>query len=174
MNELNGRSIDFQVKEDFNQAKRKTFWRYIRTFVGYRCNDLLPGEHLLRRLLHQDFEQMGLQKVPLKKIKGSIGRHRDFDLEFNPRSADREGRWQRVARAHRQGLKLPPPLLYKVGDIYLVEDGNHRISVAKAAGQDEIEARVIALDHSILTANPACSRLGYAVEKDRSDAAACK
>jgi hypothetical protein len=37
---------------------------------------------------------------------------------------------------------LPPVSLVQVGDEYFVRDGHHRISVAKAFGQETIEARV--------------------------------
>jgi hypothetical protein len=37
---------------------------------------------------------------------------------------------------------LPPVVLVQVGDIYFVRDGHHRISVARALGQLNIDARV--------------------------------
>jgi hypothetical protein len=37
---------------------------------------------------------------------------------------------------------LPPVLLYKVGDVYFVVDGNHRLSVARSKGQAYIDAEV--------------------------------
>jgi hypothetical protein len=42
----------------------------------------------------------------------------------------------------RRGDAMPPVLLYKVGEMYFVEDGHHRISVARALGWDVIDARV--------------------------------
>jgi hypothetical protein len=33
--------------------------------------------------------------------------------------------------------------LIQVGDSYYVRDGNHRVSVAKAAGQVDIEAQIL-------------------------------
>lgn len=33
--------------------------------------------------------------------------------------------------------------LYKLGEIYFVRDGNHRVSVARARGQTDIDARVV-------------------------------
>ena len=32
--------------------------------------------------------------------------------------------------------------LFKIGDVYFVRDGHHRISVARALGQTEIDAEV--------------------------------
>ena len=40
-------------------------------------------------------------------------------------------------------MRLPPVQLYKVGDIYFVKDGNHRVSVAREHGVEFIDAEVI-------------------------------
>nr|MBA3413834.1 transcriptional regulator [Chloroflexia bacterium] len=40
-------------------------------------------------------------------------------------------------------VRLPPIQLYKVGDVYFVKDGNHRVSVAREKGQEFIDAEVI-------------------------------
>jgi hypothetical protein len=41
---------------------------------------------------------------------------------------------QAVDRAFHRGLDLPAVRLYKVGISYFVEDGNHRVSVARYQG----------------------------------------
>jgi hypothetical protein len=51
-------------------------------------------------------------------------------------------RWLRIAAARDQGKVLPPVVLVQVGDVYFVRDGHHRISVARALGQQDIEAQV--------------------------------
>jgi hypothetical protein len=51
-------------------------------------------------------------------------------------------RWKRVDRAFHCGLDLPAVRLYKMGDSYFVEDGNHRVSVARYQGVETIEADV--------------------------------
>jgi hypothetical protein len=38
-------------------------------------------------------------------------------------------RWKRIDRASNRGEELPPVSLYNIGDSYVVEDGNHRVSV---------------------------------------------
>jgi hypothetical protein len=48
-----------------------------------------------------------------------------------------------VDRAFHRGLDLPAVRLYKVGNAYFVEDGNHRVSVARYQGVEMIEADVI-------------------------------
>ena len=156
-------AADALTNRDYEHARRRAFWRKIRSLLGRKCNDLLPAERVLKNLLNQDFRTLGLQQVPIERIVGSSGRYRDFDLAFLPLRQEHDGRWQSIARARRQGINLPPPLLYQVGDAYFVEDGNHRISVASAGGQEHIEANVIAIDASILNAEPSCTRLSYKV-----------
>jgi len=51
----------------------------------------------------------------------------------------------RVDLAFHQGKDLPPVSLYKLGDAYFVEDGNHRISVARFHGAEWIDADVTEL-----------------------------
>jgi hypothetical protein len=80
--------------------------------------------------------------VPLDQIVGSEGRCADFDRDFNPLSDHTRGRWIRVAAARQRGTELPPVDLMQVGDLLFVQDGHHRISVARALGQPDIEARV--------------------------------
>jgi hypothetical protein len=84
----------------------------------------------------------GTRSVPIRQIRGSEGRSRYFDCDFNPLYDQARGRWLNIARARQQGKNLPPVVLVQVGDIYFVRDGHHRISVARALGQLYIEARV--------------------------------
>jgi hypothetical protein len=84
----------------------------------------------------------GIRTVPLSQIRGSEGRSRYFDCDFNPLHDRARGRWLNIARARQQDKVLPLVVLVQVGDIYFVRDGHHRISVARALGQIDIEARV--------------------------------
>jgi hypothetical protein len=47
-----------------------------------------------------------------------------------------------VDLAFREGRDLPPVILYKLGDDYYVEDGNHLVSVARFGGVETIDAEV--------------------------------
>jgi hypothetical protein len=42
----------------------------------------------------------------------------------------------------RRGESMPPVDLVKVGEIYFVRDGHHRVSVARALGRTDIDANV--------------------------------
>jgi hypothetical protein len=59
-----------------------------------------------------------------------------------PNRASMAEKWKRVDRAFHRGAELPPVRLYKLGDHYYVEDGNHRVSVARYQGVEWIEAEV--------------------------------
>jgi hypothetical protein len=69
-------------------------------------------------------------------------RSNDFDRDFHPLQDHCKDRWLRVARARDEDKVLPPVVLVQVGDVYFVRDGHHRISVARARGQLDIEAEV--------------------------------
>jgi hypothetical protein len=84
----------------------------------------------------------GMQMVPIRQIQGSQGRCHDFDRNFYPLQDHLKSRWLRVAMGRHLGVALPPVELIQVGDIYFVRDGHHRISVARASGQLEINAEV--------------------------------
>ena len=84
-----------------------------------------------------------IQTVPLSQIRGSEGRSGDFDRDFNPLQDRCRQRWLNVAMARQRGKALPPVELIQVGQVYFVRDGHHRISVARALGQQAIEARVL-------------------------------
>jgi hypothetical protein len=86
----------------------------------------------------------GIRTVPIEQIRGSEGRSTDFDRYFHPLQDHTRGRWLSIARAREQGKALPLIDLVQVGDIYFVLDGHHRISVARALGQQDIEAKVMA------------------------------
>lgn len=84
----------------------------------------------------------GFQTVPIDQIRGSEGRSDDFDGHFHPLQDHNKARWLRIAAARQRGTALPPVELIRVSDVYFVRDGHHRISVARAAGQLDIEAEV--------------------------------
>jgi hypothetical protein len=84
----------------------------------------------------------GVRTVPIDLVQGSEGRCHDFDTGFRPLQAHSRDRWVRIAMARLMRTPLPPVTLVLVGNRYFVIDGHHRISVAKALGQTEIDAEV--------------------------------
>ena len=90
---------------------------------------------------------MRKHRVNLNEIRGTTeeGRRRDFDVDFRPLQTHNKERWLGVASAWLSGRRPGRVKLVQVEGIYFVDDGHHRISVAKAMGQDEIEADVVTL-----------------------------
>ncbi len=133
----------------FNNARARAFWQEISHFLRGKSAELLSFEEVRTRLRLREESYRGLQNVPLDKIVGSVGRYRDFTRDFLPKSNDMKDRWSRVYAQANDFTGLPPIELYKVGDVYFVRDGNHRVSVANRLGQETIEAHVTELPTSI-------------------------
>jgi hypothetical protein len=132
-----------QIRHDFERARHRAFLHELFAVFANRPNDLIPYHEVRSRVAPQAESYRGLQTVPLDKIVGSMDRFRDFDRAFLPRQRFTAGRWQNVDRAWYEDKRLPPIQLYKVGDVYFVKDGNHRVSVAREKGQEYIDAEVI-------------------------------
>jgi hypothetical protein len=140
--------------EDFNRAYRRAFWRRIRAWFTGEKNELLPYDEVRRELPLEGQREIGLRTIPIEKIVGSVGRYRDFDRAFLPTQRTTSARWISIKRAEYQAIELPPIEAYKIGDVYFVKDGNHRVSVARERRQTFIDAYVIEIDVPIkLTAD---------------------
>lgn len=127
---------------DFRRARSKSFMRKVWSLVSGDDTDLMAWDQVRDRLRLRGFIRRGMQEVPVDKIVGSVGRYRDFDNAFLPTQEGTSGRWRKINRAFYNDVSLPPVSLYKVGDVYFVLDGNHRVSVAKEHGVKFIDADV--------------------------------
>lgn len=131
-----------QAKADFQKARFKAFMnRAWGTFSGQRVT-LLSYDEIKEKLHIGGPIYRGIKTVRVDQIAGSLNRYHEFDRVFLPASDTLAERWQRVNRAFYQEVSLPPVVLYKVGQVYFVVDGHHRVSVAREQGQIEIEAEV--------------------------------
>lgn len=101
--------------------------------------DLLPFDDVRRTLQLESRAYRGYQQVNLRKIVGSVARYSDFNRAFRPRTQTLRERWQRTLDSRE---RLPPVELYRVGDVFFVVDGHHRVSVAREAGARTIAAEV--------------------------------
>ncbi len=106
----------------------------------------MPFDEIRRSLPVGGQHDVGNQQVLMDKIVGSIGRYQDFDRVFLPRRTHTRGRWESIDKAHLQDISLPPIELYKIGSVFFVRDGNHRVSVARERGQAYIDAYVTEID----------------------------
>ena len=134
------------AKEDFQRAIRKGFWRKINAWLTGKSNELLPYDEVRKIFPLKGQRYIGLQTVPLENIVGSVGRYRDFDRAFTPKHTRTAGRWISIDKAKYDDIRLPPVELYKIGEVYFVKDGNHRVSVAREHGQTDMDAYVIEID----------------------------
>lgn len=133
---------DLRGQADFNAARAKAFFRDVLAFVRGQKNDLLSYEQVREKLRIGGPIYRGVQTVRVDQIVGSVNRYRDFDRAFLPTQSHTADRWQKINRAFYKEISLPPVMLYKVGEVYFVVDGNHRVSVARDKGQEFIEAEV--------------------------------
>jgi hypothetical protein len=134
---------DEQINADFERARTKAFLRDVLSLFRRQPNTLIPYSDIRQRLTLEGESYRGLREVPVSQIIGSVDRFRDFDRRFLPRQRHTADRWKSVDRAYHQDVRLPPIQLYKVGDVYFVKDGNHRVSVAREHGVEFIDAEVI-------------------------------
>jgi uncharacterized ParB-like nuclease family protein len=132
-----------QARADFSTARLKAFWNEIVSFLSGRSNRLLSWDEVHDKLGMRGRVYRGMQAVPVSKIIGSVGRYQDFDRVFMPTQDRTADRWCSIARAHYDEVSLPPVKLYKIGDVYFVLDGNHRVSVARERGIEFVDAEVI-------------------------------
>ncbi len=112
------------------------------SLITGQSTDLLSYDEVAKRLRARQQVEVGIQMVPLAQIVGSVGRYRDFTRTFLPRAGANAERWARLDAAMNGLQGLPPVELFKLGEVYFVRDGNHRISVARANDVSHIEAYV--------------------------------
>jgi len=134
------------ANDDFERAYLKAFWRRVVNRLTKGENDLLPYDEVREHLPIKGQHYLGLMQVPIDQIVGSLGRYRDFDRAFLPRQKRTKDRWVSIDKAQYEEIALPPIELYKIGEVYFVKDGNHRVSVARERGQEFVDARVVEIE----------------------------
>jgi hypothetical protein len=162
-------SIEEQVDYDFIRAHRRAFIRRMRAriFGDPASARMQSFEDVSNKFGALNRIRLGTRVVAVEKIVGSVGRFKDFDRTFLPTRSSLESRWKRVDRAYHRGQELPPVVLFQVGDTYFVEDGNHRVSVARYQGIEWIDAEVTIL-HGGVSAAPVQGSGTETMEKDQA------
>ena len=136
-NELNAR-----VRADYSRARFTAFLNRVRSLLSGQPTNLLSYDEVKEKLHIGGPIYRGVKTVRVDQIAGSLNRYHEFDRAFLPVQDVTAERWQRVNRAFYEEISLPPVVLYKVGQVYFVVDGHHRVSVARQQGQIDIEAEV--------------------------------
>jgi hypothetical protein len=141
----------------FQGARMRAFWEEAFALLRGRSVRLMSFDEIRTRLHLSDESYKGLRNIELDKIVGSVGRYRDFTSNFMPRRGKMQERWSRIYAQANSMQGLPPIEVYKVGDVYFVRDGNHRVSVAHQLNMKTIEAHVTEL-RSPICLKPGISR----------------
>jgi len=130
--------------EDFREARAKARLQHLWAAVTGQSKELLRYDEITRKMHAGGLSSKGLQDVPVEAIVGSVNRYQDFDKNFLPLHDEDMERWARVKASMTSpgSAGLPPIRLYKIGDVYFVLDGNHRVSIARQMGIESLEAYV--------------------------------
>ena len=140
-----------QALEDYRQARRSAAIQEILSWLKGTPEEaeLLSYDEVRQQLQAIEKSSERLTEVPLDKIVGSVGRYHDFTRRFLPKSSIDEKRWARVMASTRGLSGLPPIDVYKIGEVYFVRDGNHRVSVARQMGSTSIQAYVTEVETKV-------------------------
>ncbi len=137
-------NLEDQVDLDFTVARRRARlgrWKSLLLRRGTRST-LLSSDEIRRTVSASGAMHQGRRTVDVSRIVGSVGKHEQFDQNFMPLSKASPEKWKRIDRAFRLGQELPPVSLLELGGEYFVNDGHHRVSVARFHGVEWIDAEV--------------------------------
>jgi hypothetical protein len=134
-----------EAEKGFEDAIRKQSRRKIAGLLTGRHYQLLDYRNVSRWIPFEGQHDAGIQQIPVEQVIGSVGRTQDFDAGYLPRKASLRQRWVKIARANLNSEYLPPIEVYQIGPVYFVQDGNHRVSVARFFNQATIEAHVVVI-----------------------------
>jgi hypothetical protein len=133
------------AKIAFDRERRRRVLSRLASRLRFQPDDvshMLPFDDVVAALGATSRHDIGEEVIPLDSIVGTVDRRRgEFDREFRPAPGAR-GRWERIAEARKRGEEMPPIEVYRIGDLHFVRDGHHRVSVARALGDKDINARV--------------------------------
>ncbi len=135
----------FSSLADFNNARRKASIQEILARLAGKSSELLSYDEVAKKLKLNVRTERGVQEIPIKSIVGSVGRYTEFTRSFLPLKDEDRQRWARLKTLVDDpvGTGMEPIEVYKVGDVYFVLDGNHRVSIAREEGFEFIVAHVI-------------------------------
>jgi nucleotide-binding universal stress UspA family protein len=130
--------------EDFKRARSKAEFQRLWSTITGKSEALLPYDEISKKLHASGLSSKGIKDIPVDSIVGSVNRYRDFNRNFLPLHDEDMQRWANVKAAMMSpgSSGLPPIRVYKIGEVYFVLDGNHRVSIARQMGIETIEAYV--------------------------------
>jgi hypothetical protein len=127
------------ARDDFERALREARLARLAGWLSGRASGSGPlpvlGEVTMARGTRQEL-------VPIDRIVGSVEPMMCFDRQFRPTSQLPRERFVRIDADVRNGRGMDPVELYHCDGHYYVEDGHHRIAVARALGERQVWATV--------------------------------
>ena len=157
------------AEADFTRVRRRQVLSRLTSRLRHGPDDadvMLPFDEVVGALGRAGQRKIGLQTIRVSSIVGSVDRTKDFDRRFRPTSSRVRERWQRLALAHRRGEAIPPIEVYRVGELFFVYDGHHRVSVARALNLTSIDAYVTVVQ-TRLSAEGICYRSDLLIREYR-------
>jgi hypothetical protein len=115
--------------------------------------ELISFDEASRRLSLSRRSYLGIREIPVERIVGSVDRSVDFDRDFSPRRRLSRDRLASLRSAFPDG-DVPAIDVFEVGGAYFVEDGHHRVALARERGADYIDADVTRLETDYVTKPP--------------------
>src|SRR5690606_33643542 len=80
----------------FQATRSKAFFSEMMSLLRGKSAELLSFDDVRARLRLREESYKGLQDIPVDKIIGSVGRHKDFTATFLPKTSEMKERWSRV------------------------------------------------------------------------------
>ncbi len=134
------------AKIAFDRERRRRVLARLASRMRFEPDDvshMLPFDEVVAALGATSRVDLGEQVIDLDSIVGTVDRRRgEFDRDFRPSPGTR-GRWERIAEARKRGEAMPAIDVFRIGDLHFVRDGHHRVSVARALKEKDINANVI-------------------------------
>ena len=134
------------AKIAFDRERRRRVLARLSSRLRFEPDDvshMLPFDEVVAALGATSRVDLGEQVIDLDSIVGTVDRRRgEFDRDFRPSPGTR-GRWERIAESRKRGEAMPPIDVFRIGDLHFVRDGHHRVSVARALKEKDINANVV-------------------------------
>lgn len=125
------------------EFERARYWASLRRLWAKitRQREYLLSFAELKPYLPQQRIYKGRKDILVSHIVGSVNRPRNFNRTFQPLHDSSKERWVTMWMLQKttgwSSIKV-----YQVGNLYFVEDGHHRVSVARQLGLKLIEAEI--------------------------------
>ena len=132
--------INASAMQEFRRARKQAALEEVTAHLTGKSADLLCCPDVREKLKTRNSKSGVLREIPLNAVVGSVERCYDFTRSFLPREAIDQHRW---ANVKMNLIKWPPIWVYQIDQAYFVQDGHHRVSVARQFGASHIQAYVI-------------------------------